>query len=113
GSGGWATGLLMKRIRLAAVRRTARLSEPALSQVRTNMLRNRTYKQKRRGVTLVEYAVIISAVLMLLLAIFEYARFVMTRHLIDNAAREGARLAVAATPGTTTTDIQNRVITGL
>jgi Flp pilus assembly protein TadG len=77
------------------------------------MARTHPNKVRRRGATLVEYTIVIGAVLMLFLAIFEYGRFVMMRHLLDNAAREGARLAVSGTNTKTTTDIQNQVATYL
>jgi len=64
---------------------------------------------KRPGATLPETAVVIGIFLTLLLAVFEYGRFVMIRHLVDNAAREGARLAVVSTNTLTTQDIQDEV----
>jgi Flp pilus assembly protein TadG len=67
----------------------------------------------RRGVSVVETAIVISAFLMFLFAVFEYGRFVMIRNLIDNAAREGAREASIRTNSLTTTDIQNTVIARL
>jgi Flp pilus assembly protein TadG len=45
----------------------------------------------------------------MLFAVFEYGRFLMMRHLLDNAVREGARQAVIGTDTLTTTDIQNTV----
>ncbi len=41
--------------------------------------------------------------------IFEYGRFVMTRQLLENAAREGARYAVVHTNDSTVAGIQNQV----
>jgi Flp pilus assembly protein TadG len=52
---------------------------------------------RRPAATLVETAMVISIFLMVLFGIFEYGRFVMTRGLMENAAREGARWAVAHT----------------
>jgi Flp pilus assembly protein TadG len=54
----------------------------------------RTRTPGRRAVTAVEMAIVIGACLVLMFAIFEYGRYVMIRHLLDNAAREGARAAV-------------------
>ena len=51
-------------------------------------------RQVRRGLTIVETAVVISLVLLLIFGTYEYGRFVMVRQVIHNAAREGARLAV-------------------
>lgn len=47
----------------------------------------------RRGMTIVESALVLSVFLMLLFGIFEYARFLMVLHLTSNAARDGARYA--------------------
>jgi len=47
----------------------------------------------RRGMTLVESAMVLGIFLMLLFGIFEYCRFLMVMHLTNNAAREGARYA--------------------
>lgn len=66
-------------------------------------------KPKRHATTLVETTIVMTACLLFLLAIFEYGRFVMLRHLLDTAAREGARLAVVNTHILTTADIQNKV----
>lgn len=66
----------------------------------------------RRAATIVEMALVISLVLPLMFAVFEYGRIIMLKQLMDNAAREGARRAVVSTdthPVTTTADIQNTV----
>lgn len=72
--------------------------------------------RRRDATTLVETAIVIGVCLLFLFGILEYGRFLMLQHLITNAAREGARQAIAstntATP-TTTTDIQNTVTTKL
>jgi Flp pilus assembly protein TadG len=73
------------------------------------MLESENRKTPRKGAALVETAIVIGACLLFLFAIFEYGRFVMIRHLLDNAAREGARLAVANTNTLATSDIQNTV----
>lgn len=77
------------------------------------MLRYHGLRNSRKGTTLVEFAIIIGMTLTLLFAIFDYSRFVMIRHLMDNAAREGARMAIAGTNSTTTTQVQDRVRTAL
>lgn len=67
---------------------------------------------RRRGAAVVETALVLNVLLVCTLAIFEYGRIVMLRQLMQNAAREGARLAVvgtAATPEVTTTQIQSAV----
>src|SRR5262245_22491279 len=70
-------------------------------------------RSRRRGLTLVETAIVLSLVVMVIFSIYEYGRFVMARQVVQNAAREGARLAVVSTNSLTTADIQNRVSTYL
>jgi Flp pilus assembly protein TadG len=64
----------------------------------------------RRGVTMVETAVVLGVCLICLLAIFEYARLLLVCQLAQNAVREGARQAVAGTTTQSTAAIQNTVI---
>jgi Flp pilus assembly protein TadG len=64
---------------------------------------------KRRGAVLVEAALVLPICFALLLALVEFGRLTMVRQLLDNAAREGARLAVVSTNTLTTQDIQNCV----
>lgn len=87
----------------------------------------RTHRpQLRRGVAMLEFAVVAPVLFMLMFAVIEYGRFLMIRQLLDNAAREGARMAAANAPfkydttqakwvaqTLTTSDIQNQVITYL
>jgi Flp pilus assembly protein TadG len=47
----------------------------------------------RRGVTVVESALVLSVFLLLLFGIFEYCRFLFVLHVTNNSAREGARFA--------------------
>ena len=63
----------------------------------------------RPGTTLVETAVVLSVALTLTLAIYEYGRYFMLSELVNNAAREGARLAVVSTNTQSTKTIQNTV----
>jgi Flp pilus assembly protein TadG len=51
--------------------------------------------------------------LVILLGLFDFGRVMMTRILLDNAVREGARLAIVSTNTLTTQDIQNAVTTRL
>ncbi len=53
---------------------------------------NRT-NRRRRGMTIVESALVLSVFLMLLFGIFEYCRYMMVLHVTHNAARDGARYA--------------------
>ena len=68
---------------------------------------------RRRGAAVVEAAIVLPLCLLLLMNIYDFARLVMTEHLLNNAARSGARLAVANTSTLTTTAIQNQVTSDL
>ncbi|MFO0891494.1 MAG: TadE/TadG family type IV pilus assembly protein [Isosphaeraceae bacterium] len=75
----------------------------------------RGQRPPRRGAAVVETALVLSLLLVCLLAVFEYGRILMIRQLMQNAAREGARLAVvgtATTPDVTTEQI-NALMTSL
>jgi len=52
---------------------------------------------RRRAAHAVEFAIVCPVVLLLLFGILEYCRYLMTLHVTDNAAREGARHALART----------------
>src|SRR5947209_10312352 len=75
----------------------------------TIMTRSRLeVRNHRRGTTVVETAVVANLLFLILLGVFEYGRVAMIRELMDEAAREGARLAVVSTstyPATTTQQI--------
>jgi Flp pilus assembly protein TadG len=64
---------------------------------------------KRRGAVVVEAALVLPICFAFLLGLIEFGRLVMVRQLLDNAAREGARLAVVSTSTLTTQQIQDRV----
>ena len=53
--------------------------------------------KRRSGATVVEAAVILPLVILFLLGILEYGRYVMMRQVLTNAAREGAHYALAHT----------------
>lgn len=61
---------------------------------------------RRRGSTLVEFALIVPVLLAMLLGIIEFAWLAKNHLALANAAREGAR---AASLGKTTTEISTRV----
>ena len=63
-----------------------RLARPALSPPRT--------PARRRGATLVEFALVMPVFLMFLFGILEYARYLMMHQLLHNAARDAARWGV-------------------
>lgn len=58
------------------------------------LLTTRNRPGRRRGLTVVESALVMSVFLLLLFGMFEYCRFLMVLHVSNNAAREGARYAV-------------------
>jgi Flp pilus assembly protein TadG len=75
------------------------------------MIRSRKPRQ-RRGATVVEAAFVLPVVMLFLFGIMEYCRLVFVIQVCENAAREGARYAVARTgDGTTAADIQAYVRT--
>jgi Flp pilus assembly protein TadG len=87
------------------------------------MARRQQRKVKRHGTYAVEFALVFPVLILFMFAIFEYGRFLMVRQLLDNAAREGARIAACKSaftydPNTqtytaqtlTTADIQNTVM---
>ncbi|HWG46142.1 MAG TPA: TadE/TadG family type IV pilus assembly protein [Gemmataceae bacterium] len=57
---------------------------------------------RRRGVTIVEMAFVLSFALLFLFGILEYGRYLMVLHTTNNAAREGARYAIVHTGDGTT-----------
>jgi Flp pilus assembly protein TadG len=65
--------------------------------------------ERRRGATVVESAFVLGIFFLLLFGIFEYGRLLFMRHVLQNAAREGARFAVVHTYDKSTADVQARV----
>jgi len=66
--------------------------------------------RRRCGAVVVETAVILVLLTSLVFAIFEYGRLMMDWSLLNNAAREGCRYALANNTSTTlSTDVQNLV----
>lgn len=59
------------------------------------MILDRAERNRRRGVTAVETALVIIPLLMFMFGLFEYGRMLMDWNLLDNAAREGCRYALA------------------
>ncbi|MGE0605985.1 MAG: TadE/TadG family type IV pilus assembly protein, partial [Pirellulales bacterium] len=84
---------------------------------RQNTLRSAAGRRRSRGgQTLVESALVLPMVILFIFGLFEYGRFLMTMHLVNNAAREACRYAVAHTQpviiagvtyGNSTTDVTN------
>jgi len=73
----------------------------------------KTRRNRRRGASVVEAAIVLPLCLVLLLGLVDFGRLIMMRQLLANAARAGARLAVANTTTLATTDIQNCVTSDL
>jgi len=53
-----------------------------------------SFRGRRSGQTVVEFALVLPVLLLILLGIMEFGRIWMTQNAITNAAREGARKAV-------------------
>jgi hypothetical protein len=68
--------------------------------------------RRLRGTAVVETTMVLGIVLVGILAVFEYGRLVMIRQVMENAVREGARLAIVGTatlPPTTNSQIISTV----
>jgi Flp pilus assembly protein TadG len=63
---------------------------------------------RRRGASLVEFAVMIPVVLLFIMGIFELGQLLMTQQVVTNAAREGARRAAIAST-TDSSQVDDRV----
>jgi len=66
-------------------------------------------KAGERGVTVLEGAIFLIAFFMLILGVIELGRFLSMRQVLTNAAREGARFAVAPLSQTNTLPAENEV----
>ncbi len=63
--------------------------------------------QNRRGAALVELAIVLPVFFAVVLGIVEFGRAMMVGQMVNNAAREGARLAIV--DGTANSDVTARV----
>jgi Flp pilus assembly protein TadG len=63
--------------------------------------------RSERGAELIEFALVLPILLLVFAGIVDFAQMFQRYLTINNAAREGARIAVL--PGYTQTDVQNRV----
>lgn len=66
-------------------------------------------RRKQRGATIVEAAFTLLILLIFLDAVLEFGRAYNVYHIMTNAAREGARYAVAPAPGTSTLPSNSQV----
>ena len=72
------------------------------------MVIRRLHAGRRWGAVLVETSVIIGLVAMFVFGVFEYSRLLMDWNLLNNAAREGCRYALANNTSTTiSTDVND------
>jgi Flp pilus assembly protein TadG len=62
---------------------------------------------EERGAEVVEFAVVLPLLLLVLMGIIDFGMLFQRYHVVTNAAREGARVAVL--PGYSTADVQERV----
>lgn len=70
--------------------------------------RTRQPASDRDGAALVETALVLPIFFMVVLGIIEFGRAMMVAQLLNNGAREGARVAIM--PGSTNTEVQNTVL---
>jgi Flp pilus assembly protein TadG len=83
------------------------------------LIRSKHSRQLRRpGSVSVELGLVLPVVMLFIMGLFEYGRYLMTAQLFNNAAREGARYAVthlqpvtlgSTTYGNMTSDVTNAV----
>jgi Flp pilus assembly protein TadG len=73
------------------------------------MILSTSKRNRRPAASLVEFAFVAPIVLLFLMGILEYGRFLFTLQLVNNAAREGARYAVVNTTTDTTVGVQTYV----
>lgn len=74
------------------------------------------HKSPRRGLSLVEAALVLAIALLFVFGILEYSRFFLVRSTLTAAAREGARFAIVHTHDKTTDEVRayiNQFITPL
>jgi Flp pilus assembly protein TadG len=89
----------------------SRIEVSETSMRRIDVLRSaatcgRALNGRRRGAALVEAALVMNVFLLFIFAIMEFGHFVMVKQLMDNAARDGARMASTGTLTVSTAQIQ-------
>jgi Flp pilus assembly protein TadG len=87
--------------------------EPVKTSMNTTREFSRFRTICRRGAAVVEAAIVMNVFLLFIFGIFEFGHFVMVKQLMDNAARDGARMASTGTLTVTTAQIQAQVTTEL
>lgn len=71
---------------------------------------HRNRANRRKGMTIVESALVLSVFMMMLFGIFEYCRYIMVLHIVNNAARDGARYAAVNVNTLDVTGTQTAII---
>ena len=66
-------------------------------------------RRERRGAAALEFAIAAPIVFLVLFGIIEYGRYFMVRHIMDGAAREGARFAVVNSSSAVDADVRGVV----
>lgn len=64
---------------------------------------------RRRAAYVAEFAIVLPIVVLFLFGIFEYGRYISFLQVVENAAREGARMAIAHTNDKVKADVITRV----
>jgi len=72
------------------------------------MTRGRRLWRSEQGAELIEFALVLPMLLLVVLGIVEFGLLFQRFEVLNNAAREGARMAVL--PGYTTADVSSRVV---
>lgn len=67
----------------------------------------RSYRKRRRGASVVEFALVAPVFILLVFGMVELGRMVMVQQLLTNASREGARRAIL--DGSTVSEVQDVV----
>jgi Flp pilus assembly protein TadG len=82
----------------------------------------RRLRKSRTGAVLVEAALVLPIVILFIIGVFDYGRYLLTLHVVDNAAREGAAYASkhtspivlgSTTYGNATSDVTNVITSKL
>src|SRR5271167_945944 len=75
------------------------------------MINRNTRVQHRGGATLVEFAFVLIPLTFFIFGVFEYGRLLMDWNLLNNAAREGCRYALANNTSTTISTSVQTIVT--
>jgi Flp pilus assembly protein TadG len=68
------------------------------------MNRKHSQGKRRRGATIVEFAIVSPILFLMFFAAFEFCRVAMIRHTVDNAVYEGCRVGII--PGATSAEAE-------